>query len=65
MDIPFSTSYLHEAGLSAIAMIKIKYRPRENFEREREGNADGNFTNSSIIRLTGENKQAHTSHYCK
>jgi len=37
MVIPFSMSYLREeAGLSAIAMIKIKYRSRMNFERERE-----------------------------
>jgi len=37
-----------------------KYRSWKNFETESEGNADGSLTNSSMIRLTSENKQAHT-----
>jgi hypothetical protein len=32
--IPFATSYLCEAGFSAVAVIKSKYRAKINVERE-------------------------------
>jgi hypothetical protein len=32
--IPFSTSYLCEAGFSAVAVIKSKYRAKINVEKE-------------------------------
>jgi hypothetical protein len=32
--IPLSTSYLCEAGFSAVAVIKIKYRAKTKVERE-------------------------------
>ena len=59
MIIPFATSYLCEAGFSAMAVIKTKYRTRINVER------DIRVAVSKILLRFEElckNKQAHTSH---
>ena len=32
--VPFATSYLHETGFSAVAVIKSKYRNKIDIERE-------------------------------
>ena len=59
MIIPFATSYLCEAGFSATAVIKTKYRTRINVER------DIRVAVSKILLRFDElckNKQAHTSH---
>ena len=59
MIIPFATSYLCEAGFSAMIVIKTKYRTRVNVER------DNRFAVSEILPIFNElceNKRAHTSH---
>lgn len=42
--IPFATTYLCEAGFSAVAVIKSKYRSKVNIEREMRGNFKNNTT---------------------
>ena len=59
MIIPFATSYLCEAGFSAMTVIKTKYRTRINVER------DIRVAVSKILPRFDKlckNKQAHTSH---
>ena len=57
--VPFATSYLCEAGFSAMAVIKTKYRSRIDVEREMR------VPVSMILPRFHDlckNKQAHTSH---
>ena len=57
--VPFATSYLCEAGFSAMAVIKTKYRSRIDVEREMR------VAVSKILPRFHDlckNKQAHTSH---
>ena len=57
--VPFATSYLFEAGFSAMAVIKTKYRSRIDVEREMR------VAVSKILPRFHDlckNKQAHTSH---
>ena len=56
--IPFATSYLCEAGFSAIAVLKSKYRSKLNVEKEMRV-AVTTFPN--FEKLINE-KQAHCSH---
>ena len=57
--VPFATSYLCEAGFSAMAVIKTKYRSRINVKREMR---------VAVLKILPrfhdlcKNKQAHTSH---
>jgi hypothetical protein len=57
--IPFATSYLGEAGFSAVAVIKSKYRAKINMEQEMR------VAVSSLIprfeKMCSE-QQAHPSH---
>ena len=55
----FATSYLCEAGLSAMAVIKSKYRSRINVEREMRGAVSKIFPR---FEERCKNKQAHTSY---
>ena len=55
----FATSYLCEAGLSAMAIIKSKYRSRINVEREMRGAVSKIFPR---FEERCKNKQAHTSY---
>lgn len=57
--IPFATSYLCEAGFSAIAVIKSKYRSKINLEQEMRV-AVSSFV-PRFENMCGEH-QAHTSH---
>ena len=57
--VPFATSYFCEAGFSAMAVIKTKYRSRKDVEREMR------VAVSKILPRFHDlckNKQAHTSH---
>ena len=59
MFILFVTSYLCEAGLSAMAVIKSKYRSGINVEREMRGAVSKIFPR---FEEHCKNKQAHTSY---
>jgi hypothetical protein len=57
--IPFATSYLCEAGFSAVVVIKSKYRSKINIEKEMR------VTVSKMLprfELLCHGKQAHPSH---
>ena len=58
MVVLFATSYLCEAGLSAMAVIKSKYRSRINVERKMRGAVSKIFPR---FEECCKNKQAHTS----
>ena len=54
MFILFATSYLCEAGLSAMAVIKSKYRSRINVEREMRGAVSKIFQDSKNVAKTSK-----------
>ena len=57
--VPFATSYLCEAGFSAVAVIKLKYRNKIDIEREMRvttSNTAQRFDKMCI------EQQAHCSH---
>jgi len=57
--IPFATSYLCEAGFSAVAVLKSKYRSKLNVEKEMRVAVTTLIPN--FEKLINE-KQAHCSH---
>lgn len=57
--LPFATSYLCEAGFSAVAVLKSKYRSRLNIEKEMRVAVTTLLPNFEEL-LNG--KQAHCSH---
>jgi hypothetical protein len=57
--IPFATSYLCEAGFSAVAVLKSKYRSKLNVEKEMRVAVSTLIPNFEKLR---NEKQAHCSH---